>query len=190
MVSKSNITGLILAGGAGRRMNGQDKGLVTWQGKPLIAHVHQCLNPQVAELLISCNRNHARYQAYADRTIADTRRNFQGPLAGLEAASAHVQTEFLVVVSCDMPGLPADLVDRLTAPLWSKQESSPEISYAHDGIRAQYLCAAIRGKCLNSLTPYLDAGHRTVRDWFASRRSIRVDFADTPSSFTNFNTLA
>jgi molybdopterin-guanine dinucleotide biosynthesis protein A len=101
-----------------------------------------------------------------------------------------VQTEFLVVVSCDMPGLPADLVDRLTAPLWSKQESSPEISYAHDGIRAQYLCAAIRGKCLNSLTPYLDAGHRTVRDWFASRRSIRVDFADTPSSFTNFNTLA
>lgn len=189
MLSKSNITGLILAGGAGSRVGHRDKGLISWQGKPLVAHVRESLEPQVGELLISCNRNSARYAQYASRTVADSRLHFQGPLAGLEAAYPYIQTEFVVVVSCDMPRLSPDFVARLIAPFSNGGADSPNISYAHDGIRAQYLCAALRRNCLSSLTRYLDEGHRAVRGWFKCQHSVTVDFSDQRSTFENYNSF-
>jgi len=190
MVSASNITGLILAGGAGRRVGHRDKGLILWQGKPLITHVSECLKPQVGEMLISCNRNIADYEKYATRTVADRRGSYQGPLAGLEAASPYIGTAFLVVVSCDMPQLPAGFVARLLFPLLQANDNSPEISFAHDGTRAQYLCAAMRTECLSSLPGFLDEGFRAVRDWYACQHTVAVDFSDQRESFMNYNTLS
>jgi molybdenum cofactor guanylyltransferase len=190
MTSASNITGLILAGGKGQRVGNRDKGLILLEGKPLIAHISDILLPQVGELLISCNRNFSRYKNFAAQTMADTRRDFQGPLAGIEAAYPYIQTEFLVVVSCDMPYLPPDLVSRLTTPLVDGGDGAPDISYVHDGVREQYLCAAIRRDCLTSLGGFLDAGHRAVRDWYKSRDSVAVDFSDHRSGFKNYNELS
>ena len=39
-----SITGIVLAGGKGRRMGGVDKGLVSFLGKPLVAHVIERLH--------------------------------------------------------------------------------------------------------------------------------------------------
>jgi len=189
MTSANGITALILAGGAGRRVGHRDKGLILWQGRPLIAHVSAALKPQVAEMLISCNRNFSWYEQYASHTVADTRRDFQGPLAGLEAASLAVKTELLVVVSCDMPHLPADLVERLISPLMNVADNSPDISYAHDGVRAQYLCAGLRKHSLSSLPQFLDAGQRAVQDWYRSRNAVVVDFSDQHACFRNYNRL-
>ena len=190
MASRQNITGLILAGGAGRRVGHRDKGLIPWRGKPLIAHVSACLRSQVSEILISCNRNFDDYAKYATQTVADDRRDYQGPLAGLEAASPCVQTDLLVVVSCDMPLLPVDFVSRLLAALMPCPDGTPEISFAHDGIRAQYLCAAMRRDCLKSLPGFLDEGHRAVHEWYAGRRTVSVDFSDQRECFRNYNKLA
>jgi molybdopterin-guanine dinucleotide biosynthesis protein A len=189
MTSANGITALILAGGAGRRVGHRDKGLILWQGRPLIAHVSAALKPQVADMLISCNRNFSCYEQFASHTVADTRRDFQGPLAGLEAASAAIKTELLVVVSCDMPHLPADLVERLIAPLLNVAEHSPDICYAHDGLRAQYLCAGLRKDSLSSLPQFLDAGQRAVQDWYKSRKAVAVDFSDQHDCFRNYNRL-
>jgi molybdopterin-guanine dinucleotide biosynthesis protein A len=52
--NKRQITGLILAGGAGRRVGGSDKGLLSYRGRPLIAQVVQRLGPQVGALMIWC----------------------------------------------------------------------------------------------------------------------------------------
>lgn len=190
MESISNITGLILAGGAGRRAGYRDKGLIRWQGQPLIAHVVARLAPQVSELVISCNRNAALYEQFAARTVADHRRDFQGPLAGLEAAAPHVRTELLVVVCCDMPQLPSDLVQRLIAPLTDRAGNAAEIAYAYDGTRAQYLCAGITRESLSSLSGFLDDGHRAVRDWYRNRKAVAVDFSNEAESFRNYNWLA
>ena len=190
MKQKLNVTGLILAGGAGRRVGKRDKGLISWQGKPLVAHVSNCLKPQVSGLLISCNRNFSRYEEFSTQTVTDNREDFQGPLAGLEAASPFIRTDFLVVVSCDTPHLPKDLVSRLIAPLSESTNDSPEISYVHDGVRAQYLCAAMRHDCLTFVTRYLNEGHRAVKGWYKTRHAVTVDFSDCESSFRNYNRLA
>jgi molybdopterin-guanine dinucleotide biosynthesis protein A len=190
MDATHNITGLILAGGAGSRMGHRDKGLILWQGKPLIALVSDCLKSQVGELLISCNRNFSRYAEFAARTVADNRRDYQGPLAGLEAAYPYISTDLVAVVSCDTPHLPTDLVARLVAPLLTGVAGAPDICYAHDGVRAQYLCAVLRRDCLSSLPHFLDDGHRAVRDWYGSQNATAVDFSDRAACFRNYNKLA
>ena len=189
LTHKSEITGLILAGGAGRRVDRRDKGLIEWQEKPLVEHVLHRLATQVGQLLISCNRNIPDYKRYGVPTVLDTRMNFQGPLAGLEAASQVLATEFLIVVACDIPLLPLDLVPRLISPLIGNNADIPELSYAHDGTRGQYLCAAMRRRCLPSLTDYLEQGHRTVHHWYENQKVISVDFSDQKSAFSNFNKM-
>lgn len=74
---------LLLAGGRGQRMGGRDKGLIEWQGLPLIAHLHRLVRPLTDDLIVSCNRNQERYAAYADRLVSDDSRDFPGPLAGI-----------------------------------------------------------------------------------------------------------
>jgi len=44
---------LLLAGGRGQRMGGQDKGLLEWRGRPLIAWLHEVARPLTDELLLS-----------------------------------------------------------------------------------------------------------------------------------------
>ena len=189
MTSAKDITGLILAGGAGRRVDGRDKGLIDWHGRPLAAHVAERLRPQVGRLLISCNRNFPRYREITETTAADSRRDFQGPLAGLEAAAPMISSPLVVIVACDIPLLPDDLVQRLQAHLYKPEYEEARISYAHDGTRGQYLCAAIDRRCLASLTAFLDAGHRAVRHWYQGHRSIAVDFSDQAGAFNNYNYL-
>ena len=188
MAISPSVTGLILAGGAGRRVGDRDKGLICWRGKPLVAHVADTLRPQVSRLVVSCNRNTSRYREFAPTVLPDHRNGYQGPLAGLEAAATCIMTDYVAVAPCDMPVLPADLVKKLLAALAASD--SMHISYAHDGHRDQYLCAVIRRHCLATLCGFLDEGHRAVQAWYRRHSSVVVDFSDCAASFRNYNSLA
>lgn len=182
------MTGLILAGGAGRRVEGRDKGLVHWQGKPLVEHIIERLKPQVDKIIISCNRNSDVYQQYAPVVAGDSRSNYQGPLAGIEAASASITSDRVLVVPCDMPLLPFDLAQKL-AEVIEASGGTAGICYAHDGARAQYLCALIDRARLSSVTQFLDGGQRAVREWYAEGNALSADFSDQQIAFQNFNEL-
>jgi len=189
MIQADNITGLILAGGAGSRVGGQDKGLIQWRGKTLVAHVAGRLGQQTDRLLISCNRNIPEYRNLGFPTVADKRQGYQGPLAGIEAARDFIHTDYLAVVACDTPMLPHDLVARLAAPLGHGDDSGPLISFAHDGQRDQYLFALMDRRCLAGLSSYLEQGHRAVKHWYKQTPHVVVDFSDSVDSFLNYNHL-
>ncbi|QXI31605.1 molybdenum cofactor guanylyltransferase MobA [Pseudomonas vanderleydeniana] len=101
---------LLLAGGRGQRMGGQDKGLLPFRGQPLIAHLHATVRPLTDDLIISCNRNQARYAAYADRLVGDDSRDFPGPLAGIRAGLAVARHPHLLVLPCDAPQVDRSLL--------------------------------------------------------------------------------
>ena len=111
------ITGVVLAGGLGRRMGGSDKGLEELRGRPLAAWVVERLAPQVDELLISANRNGGRYAALGHRVLGDRIAGFAGPLAGLHAALEAAAHPLVATVPCDSPFLPGDLISRLLSAL-------------------------------------------------------------------------
>ncbi|WP_247840583.1 molybdenum cofactor guanylyltransferase MobA [Pseudomonas sp. MWU12-3103b] len=101
---------LLLAGGRGQRMGGQDKGLVEWQGEPLIAHLQRKVRPLTDDLIISCNRNHERYATYADQLVSDEQGDFPGPLAGILAGLKAARQPHLLVLPCDVPRIDAALL--------------------------------------------------------------------------------
>ena len=63
MIDRSQITGLVLAGGRGSRMGGVDKGLQLHDGMPLALHALLRLAPQVGAMMINANRNLDAYAA-------------------------------------------------------------------------------------------------------------------------------
>lgn len=108
-----NCSILLLAGGKGQRMGGQDKGLVEWHGKPLIAWLYKIVRPLTDDLLISCNRNQERYAEFADALVADAEADFLGPLAGVRAGFAAARHPFLLVLPCDAPLITESLLTQL-----------------------------------------------------------------------------
>jgi molybdopterin-guanine dinucleotide biosynthesis protein A len=106
---------LLLAGGRGQRMGGQDKGLIEWQGEPLIAHLQRKVRPLTDDLIISCNRNRERYATFADQLVMDDEGDFPGPLAGIRAGLKAARHAHVLVLPCDVPRIDKALLqDMLT----------------------------------------------------------------------------
>jgi molybdopterin-guanine dinucleotide biosynthesis protein A len=179
------ITGGILAGGRGRRLGGADKGLIELDGRPLAAHIAARLAPQVDRVLVNANRNLEAYRALGHPVVQDEDPDFQGPLAGMAALLAHASTPWLVVVPCDGPFLPADLVERL----WTaRARARAEIGVAHDGTRLQPVYGLLPRALLADLRAYLQAGGRKIDRWYARHAVAEADFSDEAGDFFNVNT--
>lgn len=182
---RSDLTGVVLAGGRATRMGGQDKGLLPLQGKPMVAHAVQRLTPQVDTLLINANRNIDQYQQYAAQVVRDDLAGFQGPLAGMLAAIAVARSDYILTVPCDSPLLAADYAARMLREL---RQHKVDICVASDGERLQPVFALIATALQNDLHAFLSAGERKIDRWFARHRMVQADFSDTPAMFRNINT--
>lgn len=181
------VTGVILAGGLGRRMDGVDKGLQRLRGLPLALHVAARLGPQVDALLINANRNADDYAALGHRVIADALTGFPGPLAGLHAALGSAGTPLVVTAPCDSPFLPEDLVARLLAAL---QASGRGAAVAVAAGKMQPVFCLCRCTQLADLTAYLAAGGRRMGEWLDRIGAARADFGAASDAFANINTHA
>ena len=180
----SNITGVVLAGGRGRRMNGQDKGLLPLRGRPLAAQVLEILRLQVTRLLISANRNLELYSALGAPVITDTFPGFQGPLAGMLAGLRSAETDWVLFVPCDAASLPADLALRLRRALCADTKAA----YATTQGNHFYTCCLLHRSLADEIEAALRAGRRAVHDFLAAHAAVAVDFPGWPAELRNLNT--
>jgi molybdopterin-guanine dinucleotide biosynthesis protein A len=178
------ITGLVLAGGAARRMGGLDKGLVELAGRPMIEWVLEALRPQVGPLMINANRNPDIYSRYAVEVISDVIEGYLGPLAGVASALPLATTPYLMTVPCDTPLLPGDLAPRLLEAL---RHDKARIAAAHDGERLQPVFMLVERDLADDLQQYLREGGRKIDTWFARHRLAEVDLSDRRDCFVNVN---
>ncbi|MBD8216497.1 molybdenum cofactor guanylyltransferase MobA [Erwinia persicina] len=176
------ITGVILAGGRGSRMGGEDKGLILWQNRPLYQHVLQRLQPQVTTVWINANRNIEVYQQSGFPVISDTLSDFPGPLAGMLTALQQAQTEWVIFTSCDTPSLPADLVQHL----WQHKEEARAV-WARTEDREHPTLALLHHSLAGSLQHYLAGGDRKLLLFLQQAGGHSVLFAHAESAFRNFN---
>ena len=179
------ITGLVLAGGLGRRMGGVDKGLSLLDGEPLVEHIIRRLAPQVGRLIINANQNHDIYAGFGYPVVGDRIEGHAGPLAGLEAGLAACTTPYLLTVPCDSPLLPADLVSRLAACLTAHKAS---IAVARTGEQLHPVFSLIRSDELPELQAFINAGGRRMEAWLRRLCWAPCHFDDCPEAFANINT--
>ena len=182
---EKNISAVILAGGEARRMGGMDKGLIKFREEPLIEHVIRRLHQQLDNITINANRELDIYRQYGFRLVSDGFEGFQGPLAGIEAALNSTEADYLLVVACDMPLIPLDLVERLYLAI---RDNGADLAVAHDGKREQTACFMVSTTRHADLAGYLAQGDRKLTMWINRQNLVTVDFSDQPDAFVNLNT--
>lgn len=185
-VRPAPVTGVILAGGQGRRMGGVDKGLKLLEDKPMVEWAIERFAPQVDELLINANQNLEAYARFGYRVIPDEIGGFAGPLAGLHRGLSAATHDIVATVPCDSPFLPHDLVARLYAALCEREA---ELAVARTGEQPHPVFCLCRRGVLGSLTQFLESGGRKIDAWYAALAVTEVLFDDEAEAFSNINTL-
>lgn len=194
MPDRALITGLILAGGEGRRMGGQDKGLIPLQGRPLAAHALERLAPQVATVLVSANRNTEAYASLGVPVLADSLPGFLGPLAGLLTGLQAAQTDWLLSVPCDSPALAPDLAERLSCALDASPGALVALAEGPDDERGGWRLhpgfALVHRSLAAPLATALAGGERRLGQWLCLQAPVRVRFdrPDDALMLANANT--
>jgi molybdopterin-guanine dinucleotide biosynthesis protein A len=186
-IHKTDITGLILAGGRGSRMGGVDKGLQLFQGTPLVQHAFTRLAPQVGLVMVNANRNLEVYRSMDMEVYRDEVPDFAGPLAGVLAGLSHCTTPYLVTVPCDTPYFPHDLVERLAGGII---DAGIVTAYTRDGdeLSPQPVFCLMKVSLRDNLRDFIDRGQRKTGLWARELGGAQVVFDDA-AAFTNFNTL-
>jgi molybdopterin-guanine dinucleotide biosynthesis protein A len=179
-----SVSGIVLAGGQGRRMGSVDKGLQPLRGKPMIEWVLARLAPQVDEIIVNANQNLERYESYGHRVVRDEIGGFAGPLAGLHAGLKWAKHPLVVTVPCDSPFLPEDLVSRL-----QKSLGENHLAVAKTGEQPHPVFALMKREVRESLEAFLAAGGRKIDAWYAALKVVEVPFDDEADAFRNINTL-
>jgi molybdopterin-guanine dinucleotide biosynthesis protein A len=179
------VTGIVLAGGQGRRMGGVDKGLQPLEGRPMVAWAIERLAPQVEAIVVNANQNLDAYRAFGYPVVSDAVGGFAGPLAGLHAGLQATRTALAVTVPCDSPFLPTDLVARLRSAL---EAGDAEIAVAKTGDQPHPVFSLVQRKILPHLEAFLHSGGRKIDAWYASLKVVEVSFDDQAEAFSNINT--
>jgi molybdopterin-guanine dinucleotide biosynthesis protein A len=189
LTSIAPLSAIILAGGAGRRMGGLDKGLVHYQGKPLVQWVKEALPATVEQVIISCNRHANEYAQYG-QTIFDLPSEFTygGALSGILAGLVLCRNDWVIIAPCDLIFYPTDFAQSAWTALAQHLQHSPKaakIAVAHDGERRQNLCLLMHKDETDGLIQALQKS-RAVHDWLDAQQALNIPWANA-QAFLNIN---
>lgn len=178
----------ILAGGQSSRM-GREKALLQRQGRALVAHVTEVLQPLFPQLCIVTSK--AEVAEAAGLPAITDQYQARGPLAGIQAALSHFAAPTFVV-ACDMPFLNPDLVRYLAENF----EGDALVPMNEEGFEPLY--AIYAPSCIPTFTAALEMEGKmpslrhllsTLDTRFVPVETVR-HFDPTLHSFSNWNTPA
>lgn len=185
------LAGVILAGGRSSRMGGQDKAMLSFADKTLIANAVERLAPQVGQLVISTNTDlSAGFPDQIDMVPdADDRRS--GPLAGIHSALRWAgrqasPPQALISVAVDTPFFPRDFVRQLAGAVTDRPGT---IAVAASADQRHPTFALWPLGLSDALGDYLEEGGRKVWAFIEAHPHLLVDFPplDGIDPFFNIN---
>lgn len=110
-LAKSDLTLAILAGGAGARLGGRAKGLLTSEGVPFIEHVLKLGALCAHAMIVSAD---PAYDRFGVRRVEDVAAGHGAP-GGVVTALVWAPTPWVLVVGCDMPFVTVEAAQALLA---------------------------------------------------------------------------
>jgi len=132
-MNSAKPAGVILAGGRSSRMGVTRKALLELHGQTLLARVINRFQSHTGSLLISCESDTGDFEDYGLTVVPDLLTGFRGPLIGLYSAlqllADQDQKAGLVLIQCDAPFVPENLVQTLLDTVQGDQESVAVVSY-------------------------------------------------------------
>tara|TARA_B110000858_G_scaffold198526_1_gene266242 strand:+ start:6561 stop:7196 length:636 start_codon:yes stop_codon:yes gene_type:complete len=194
MINKSEIGGVILAGGKASRMDFRDKALAALHGKPLLEYVIAKARPQVKQLALSVNHNIQRYQAFELAIVSDRDVSYAGPLLGILSAMQWFQNaqadkgiRYLACFPGDVPEFPEDVVSQLAQEL---NKESASVAYIYHQNQIQPLFSLWNLGLIRQIEEAVSAGVVGPKLLFGALKAVAVTCEDnSPGAFCNINSL-
>ncbi|WP_293025966.1 molybdenum cofactor guanylyltransferase [Moorena sp. SIO3I8] len=201
------LSGIVLAGGQSSRM-GRDKALIPVEGVPLLRRVCDvalsCIaqvSGQVSGQVYIVTPWPERYVDILPETCRVVREvplpeetTPHGPLVGFAQGLAHVETDWVLLLACDLPQLKAEVVQGWLKQLEQTRENAIDqrSRYANALLPRnpkgwEPLCGFYRRECLPSLTEFINQGGRSFQRWLAQHPVQELLVSDT-RLFFNCNT--
>jgi molybdopterin-guanine dinucleotide biosynthesis protein A len=165
------VTGFILAGGESSRM-GMDKGLLEIDGVPLIVRTARLVDG--VDRMVSAATVVGRpetYQRIGLRAIADDWPGC-GPLGGIATALRASDTEWNLIVACDLPYLACEWLQFLSR---RARESVADAVVPMSERGAEPLCAMYHSRCEPAIRGALEQGTRKVTEGLVR---VRVEYLE------------
>ena len=151
--------GVVLAGGAGRRMGGE-KARLEVDGKTLVDRALALLDGELGEVALSVARAGLRLPG---RSVVVDNHPGCGPLAGLEATLAAFSGRPVFLLACDLPLVEASVVRRVLATAGDAvMRELPAAWLARAGERRQPLCGVYSAATLGPARRQLEHGERSM----------------------------
>ena len=180
------MTGIILAGGASRRM-GTDKAFLNLGGVALIGRVVGLLRTVFSDIIIVTNKPYA-FGKFGTVIVTDAF-DCEGPLTGIYSGLSHARDEYGFVVACDMPFLNPSLISFMAECAVGHEAVVPFLDGRYEPLHAVY-----RKTLLPAVRDRIETGKRRIQDLFQETAVLRVTEADVDRfdaahrSFRNLNT--
>lgn len=185
------FTAVILAGGKNSRFDGEDKAFLNMGGVPMIELISIRLMEIFGKILVVTNTPD-KYGDYNYLPVVSDTFKEAGPLGGIHAAMVHVQTPWIFVVSCDMPYIKKEIIERQV--LWFDRNPGadavvPRINAQIEPLHAIYASgnAGALGDFLGSTTDY------SIRAFLRLLNVVYLDLppdASTIKAFSNINSFS
>ena len=174
MTARPHVDGIVLAGGRSERF-GRDKLSESYRGEPLLRHA-------VVRLLDVCDRVIVVVSHGADApsvasdarvVIARDEEEDRGPLAGLAAGLARVETEWALVAGGDMPELVPEVLTELLR--CARETGAVAVALADAGDARPLPCALEVARALTTAERLLASDQLRLRDLLAEVRTVAID---------------
>jgi molybdenum cofactor guanylyltransferase len=188
-MTNDKLTAIILVGGKSSRM-GQDKAMLPVNGIPLLLRVYQVANTCVNTVylvtpwqeryqnLLPSNSQFIREELWLGET--------QGPLVAFSQGLAQVQTEWVLLLACDLPKLKIEILQAWTEKLVDVKEDAIAFLARHQK-GWEPLCGFYRQSCLPGLNEFIHQGGRSFQEWL-NQNTVEVIPSNETSIFFNCNT--
>jgi len=161
---------------------GSEKGLYPFKGKPFIKHILETMQPLVSEIIIVSNNSD--YDSFGFQRVEDYIIN-AGPLAGLYSGLMASETDHNLVLSCDVPLITSEVLERLI----DLRDSSFEVIQIESQGETMPLVALYKKQCATTLGSMLKSGERRLRSALKQLSVINIELEPELEPFVmNINT--
>jgi molybdenum cofactor guanylyltransferase len=161
---------------------GRDKALLPWNGCPLAKWIALAVAQSAGTATLVGPPE--LYSGMGFPAITDLFPG-EGPLGGILTALRHSNSEWNLIVACDMPAIDAALLARLLDV--ARQSGADALLPVTAGGRSQPLCAVYRNICLAPFEAAFLEGTRKVTAALAAVRCLRLPMEEV-LQFHNVNT--
>lgn len=179
------LYGLVLAGGASRRM-GQDKAALALHGRPQLDWACDTLARHCERVFVSIRADQQDDPVRRGRPVIVDVHDGAGPIAGIAAAQAAHPDNAWLVLACDLPFVD----DAAISHLISRRDGRLVVAYAssHDGL-PEPLCAIYEPGSRASVLSALALGRNCPRKFIIDTGVALLQQPD-PAALDNVNTPA